>query len=78
MPRLHLAVGVALVICSVTSLLALLVARAMVKNIRLPEETGATSHRFFEVMRPEDIVDGYPVDAERFWSRVRGAEQVLQ
>lgn len=40
-------------------------------RVVLPEIVrDATSHDPFDVTKPEDVIDGEPVDEDKFWSRV--------
>jgi hypothetical protein len=72
MPRLQLAIAVVLVLSSVASFSALFVARRTERNIQLPVYVDREAeYDAFDVLKAEDIIDGYPVNAESFWTRVR-------
>ncbi|KAF8178262.1 multidrug resistance-associated ABC transporter [Pholiota molesta] len=72
MPRLQLAIAVVLVLSSVASFSALFVARRTERNIQLPVHVDREAeYDAFDVLKAEDIIDGYPVNAESFWTRMR-------
>ncbi|KAH8793678.1 multidrug resistance-associated ABC transporter [Flagelloscypha sp. PMI_526] len=67
-----LAVSASLLFCALLSALHLLWAyfqRVADGQIRLPEHSEPTDA--FDVVKPEDIVEGNPVDADRAWSKIR-------
>ena len=72
MPRFQLPIAIALVVSAVISLLTFYLTRTKEGQIQLPtavvDEQGERD--VFDVTRPEDITDGYPIDAENFWIRV--------
>jgi hypothetical protein len=74
MPRFQLPIAVALVVSVVTSLLTFYLTRAKEGRIQLPTHTAVADEPnerdIFDVTRPEDVADGYPIDAESFWIRV--------
>jgi len=74
MPRFQLPIAIALVVSVVTSLLTFYLTRNKEGKIQLPIQTDVVDEQneseMFDATRPEDM-DGYPIDAERFWRRVR-------
>ncbi len=82
MPCLEFEISVVLMVCVVGSVVVSWIVRKQKGNIRLPthveDEHLATGFAAdpFNVTLPEDIVDGYPVDADEFWKRV-GAKGVF-
>lgn len=72
MPELQFQVAVVLVACWVLSALLLIVVTYDESKVRLPQSVQDNSLQDpFDVTKPEDIVDGEPVDEVRFWARVR-------
>lgn len=72
MPQYQLPIAVALGACAVFSAGLLALAKPADGKVELPEIVrDATSQDPFDVTKPEDVVDGEPVEEERFWSRVR-------
>lgn len=70
MPELQ--VAVVLVACGVVSALLLNVVTYDESKVRLSHSVQDESLQDpFDVTKPEDIVDGEPVDEARFWARVR-------
>jgi hypothetical protein len=71
MPRFQLPIAIALVVSVVISLLTFYLTRTKEGQIQLPTTVDEQDERdVFDVTRPEDITDGYPIDAESFWIRV--------
>ena len=71
MPRFQLPIAIALVTSVVTSLITFYFTRSKDGKIQLPATVNEQSERdVFDVLRPEDLMDGYPVDEESFWTRV--------
>jgi len=71
MPRFQLPIAIALVTSAVTSLVTFYLTRTKEGKIQLPTiSNGQNEHDIFDVLRPEDITDGYPIDEEGFWTRV--------
>ena len=74
MPRFQFPIAIALVFCVVASLLVFYLTRTKEGKIKLPVHTPVVDEQnerdVFDVTRPEDITDGYPIDAESFWTRV--------
>ena len=70
MPRFQLPIAIALVVSAVISLLTFYLTRAKDGKIQLPVVDEQNEHDAFDVTRPEDLTDGYPIDAENFWIRV--------
>ncbi|KAJ3535459.1 hypothetical protein NM688_g6974 [Phlebia brevispora] len=72
MPLFQLQVAIALVACEVLSALLLLVSNPEEGKVKLPQVVQDDSLQDpFDVTKPEDIVDGEPVDEARFWGRMR-------
>ena len=71
MLRFQLPISIALVISVVTSVIAFYFTRTKEGKIQLPIEANEQNERdFLDVIRPEDVTDGYPIDEESFWKRV--------
>jgi hypothetical protein len=72
MPRFQLLIAIALVVSVVTSVLTLYLTRSRKGKIQLPTTVADEQNErdVFDVIRPEDITVGYPIDAESFWKRV--------
>ena len=71
MPRFQLPIAIALATSAVASLITLYFTRSKDGKIQLPAMANEQSERdIFDVLRPEDLIDGYPIDEERFWTRV--------
>ncbi len=78
MPRFQFETSVALMVCVVGSGVVTWFVSEKEGKIRLPmhaeDERPASGFVAeadpFNVTTPEDIVDGYPVDADEFWKRV--------
>ena len=71
MPRFQLPIAIALVTSVVTSLIAFYFTRTKEGKIQLPITVNGQNERdIFDVLRPEDVTDGYPIDEESFWIRV--------
>lgn len=68
MPRFQLPIVIALVISAVTSLITFYFTRTKEGKIQL--STAVNELDIFDVLRPEDVTDGYPIDEESFWARV--------
>ena len=71
MPRFQLPIAIALVTSVVTSVITFYFTRTKEGKIQLPTATnGQNECDTFDVLRPEDVTDGYPIDEESFWTRV--------
>jgi hypothetical protein len=72
MPRFQLPISIALAISIVISAITSYLRRAKEEKIQLPIAVAdeQNEHGVFDVTRPEDVTDGYPIDAESFWIRV--------
>ena len=71
MLRFQLPISIALVTSVVISLIAFYFTRTKEGKIQLPIEANEQNERdFLDVIRPEDVTDGYPIDEESFWKRV--------
>lgn len=74
MPRFQLEVAIALAASVPCSLLFWFIARPTEPQIELPthaEGDEPLQKDPFDVTKPEDIVDGYPIKEEAFWAKVR-------
>ncbi|OSX61133.1 hypothetical protein POSPLADRAFT_1074834 [Postia placenta MAD-698-R-SB12] len=71
MPLYQLPVAIVLAVSAGCSLAALLVSRPREGKIRLDAEEENSRPDPFDVTRPEDLIDGTPVDAEGFWHKMR-------
>ena len=71
MPRFQLPIAIALATSAVASLITFYFTRSKDGKIQLPAMANEQSERdIFDVLRPEDLIDGYPIDEESFWTRV--------
>jgi hypothetical protein len=71
MPRFQLPIAIALVTSVVTSLITFYFTRTKEGKIQLPATANEQNeHDIFDVLRPEDVTDGYPIDEEGFWTRL--------
>jgi hypothetical protein len=73
--RFQLEVAIALVTSAFSSLgRSIFTGKKAEGTIQLPvhveEDQHDTLHDPFDVTKPEDVVHGYPIDAEGFWTRV--------
>ncbi|TFK38174.1 multidrug resistance-associated ABC transporter [Crucibulum laeve] len=76
MPRFQLEIAIALAVSVVTSAIAFYLARPKEGKIKLPTHVDDADDITqvpdpFDVTTPADIIDGYPIDAEGFWTRMR-------
>ncbi|KAJ7598811.1 multidrug resistance-associated ABC transporter [Mycena floridula] len=46
-------------------------------KIQLPTHTAESDSDPFDVTRPVDLVDGFPLDEEKFWARTRGRKLII-
>lgn len=71
----QLAISTGLVVVASFSALAKVLLRHKEGEIKLPlsqnADTAALEHDPFDVATPEDVIDGYPLDEEDFWIKVR-------
>ncbi|KAK7463002.1 hypothetical protein VKT23_007584 [Stygiomarasmius scandens] len=84
MARLQFEIAVLLAICAITSLSALLLSRAWSRDgkIQLPlhtEENGTEdlTPDPFDVITAEDCLEGYPIEEEKFWKRMKWRKIIL-
>ncbi|KAF8955330.1 multidrug resistance-associated ABC transporter [Flammula alnicola] len=81
MPRFQLPIAVVLAVSVLGSSIVFFLTRTTEGKIQLPthvdSEDGEPMHDAFDVTRAEDIVDGYPVDAENFWARMRWRKALM-
>jgi hypothetical protein len=75
MDRLQLPAAIALLVSAFLSL-ALLLKNKNEGKLQLPIHADGDDrpleHDPFDVTKPEDVVDGYPIDEEGFWNGVCG------
>jgi len=80
MPRFQLPIAVILIVSTALSFVVFILTRRTEGKIQLPthsnEEDEALKHDPFNVTKAEDVVDGYPIDEQAFWSRVRRGDSV--
>jgi hypothetical protein len=74
--QFQLPVAIALVVSAFASLVTLYFTRKDGEgNIQLPVYNDRDNlhgeHDPFDLTKVEDIIDGYPIDAEAFWNKVR-------
>ena len=72
MPHFQLLISIALVVSVVISVLVFYLTRTKEGKIQLPTAVAdeLNERDVFDVTRPEDVTDGYPIDEESFWIRV--------
>ncbi|KAF8154768.1 multidrug resistance-associated ABC transporter [Crassisporium funariophilum] len=74
MPRFQLPIAVVLVVSGVLSLVVFYLTRTKEGKIQLPTQASEQEHHgrdAFNVVRPEDVTDGYPIDGDSFWKQMR-------
>ncbi|KAJ6595567.1 multidrug resistance-associated ABC transporter [Mycena vulgaris] len=72
MPLYQLEIAVALGISAFFSGVFLFLNRPTEGKIQLPIHAEADTYEdAFDVTKPEDLVDGYPIDGDAFWARIR-------
>lgn len=77
MPRLEFEISVALVVSVVLSGIVLWITREKEGKVQLPTHVddeslgdGFLGGDPFDVTKPEDVIDGYPIDEDEFWKKV--------
>jgi hypothetical protein len=71
MPRFQLPISIALLTSVVISLFTFYFNRDKEGKVQLPITANEQNERdIFDVIRPEDVTDGYPIGEESFWTRV--------
>ncbi|KAJ6577627.1 multidrug resistance-associated ABC transporter [Mycena capillaripes] len=73
MPLYQLEIASGLVISALGSSVFFYLNRPIEGKIQLPlhSESNGTDDDAFDVTKPEDIIDGYPIDGEAFWVQVK-------
>jgi hypothetical protein len=75
MPRFQLPIAVVLIVSTALSFFVFILTRKTEGKIQLPthanEDEEVLKHDPFDVTKAEDLADGYPIDEQGFWSRVR-------
>ncbi|KAF9450615.1 P-loop containing nucleoside triphosphate hydrolase protein [Macrolepiota fuliginosa MF-IS2] len=84
MPRFEFEASVVLAVCAVSSAVVGWFTREKEGTVRLPMHVGEEGNPAgsggedpFDVTRPEDVVDGYPLDADEFWKRMRWRKLIM-
>ncbi|KAJ7602857.1 hypothetical protein DFH06DRAFT_1396471, partial [Mycena polygramma] len=82
MLRYQLEVAVALSVSAVSSLLLLFLNRAKEGKIRLADDADGSEEIYpdgdpFDITTAEDLVDGYPIEEEAFWAKMRTRKIIL-
>ncbi|KAF5389660.1 hypothetical protein D9757_004116 [Collybiopsis confluens] len=80
MARFQLEIAIALAIVSAGSFLLLILYRPKDGKIRLPTHTTEEDQPFsdpFDVTTPEDFLEGYPIDEDKFWRQLRIRKALL-
>ena len=70
MLRFQLPISIGLVTSVVTSLIAFYFTRTKEGKIQLLTANEQNERDFFDIIRPEDVTDGYPIDEGSFWKSV--------
>jgi hypothetical protein len=75
MPRFQLEVALALAVSACGSLTVFYLTRTKEGKVQLPtyideSEDGLNGNDPFDVTKPEDIIDGYPIEGDAFWTKV--------
>ena len=81
MRRFQLHVAIALVVAALCSSFIFYLSRPKEGKITLPTRSSsdeATERDPFDVVTPEDISEGYPIDEHTFWDKVRSAFLILE
>jgi hypothetical protein len=76
MAQFQLPIAVVLIVSTALSLVVFILTRRAEGKIRLPtyandDDDEVLKHDPFDVTKAEDVADGYPIDEQGFWSRVR-------
>ncbi|PPQ81930.1 hypothetical protein CVT25_013778 [Psilocybe cyanescens] len=75
MPHYQLPIAIVLVLSAATSLIVFFLTRTQEGKIQLSDDdildNELPQHDAFDVTRPEDILDGHPIEEEQFWRRMR-------
>ncbi|KAJ7896009.1 multidrug resistance-associated ABC transporter [Mycena olivaceomarginata] len=73
MPVYQLEIAIALAVAAASSLTFFALNLLHKANIQLPVNDEPNGHAYdpFDVTKPEDLVDGYPIKAAEFWGRMK-------
>lgn len=74
MPLFQFPIAVVLALSTVGSSIVFFFSRTTEGKVQLPidsEDDGLHVYDPFDVIKPEDITDGFPIDEDKFWIRVR-------
>jgi len=79
MPRFQFEIAIVLAVSIACSLAVFYLTRPEEGKIQLPTHVESSEEAYhgpdpFDVTKPEDIIDGYPIGADAFWARVRWSE----
>lgn len=78
MPLYQLEIVVSLTVCAAFSAVCLFFNRPTEGKIQLPLHSEADAFEDpFDVTKPEDVVDGYPIDGDAFWAKIRRRKLAL-
>ncbi|RDB27902.1 ATP-dependent bile acid permease [Hypsizygus marmoreus] len=84
MPRFQLEVSIALAVCALGSLLIFYLTRSNEGKIQLPTYLGQDrqlddvgGHDPFDITTPEDIIDGYPINPDAFWGKMKQRKFII-
>lgn len=80
MLRFELGVAITLAASTCCSLIVFYLTRDKEGKVQLPthvNESSNVGHDPFDVTTPEDIIDGYPIDADAFWALMRQRKLVI-
>ncbi|KJA25547.1 hypothetical protein HYPSUDRAFT_37542 [Hypholoma sublateritium FD-334 SS-4] len=74
MPLFQFPIAVVLGLSTVGSSIVFFLSRTTEGKVQLPinsEDDGLHAYDPFDVIKPEDITDGFPIDEDKFWIRMR-------
>ncbi|KAH9478408.1 ABC transporter 7 [Psilocybe cubensis] len=77
----QLPIAIVLAVSTAASLIVFFLSRTQEGKIKLSNDDAADNeiyqHDAFDVTRPEDILDGFPIEEEQFWRRMRLRKAIL-
>jgi hypothetical protein len=81
MVRFERGVAITLAVSACGSLLIFYLTREKEGKVQLPTHVDESEHVLhghdpFDITTPEDLIDGYPINADAFWALVRRVEMV--
>ncbi|KAF8178248.1 multidrug resistance-associated ABC transporter [Pholiota molesta] len=81
MPQYQLPIAGVLAASTLASLVVFFLTRTPEGKVQLPIRVQdgdlVPAHDAFDVTKPEDIVDGYPIDEDKFWTRMRWRKALM-